>query len=402
MQSSEKSLISNLSKLFIIAVYEKDKSVIINICHFIDNAILSTIDYLFVINGTISFMDKLQGIKAANVDFISRENRGYDFGAYEYGLHTKASKTYDYYFFINSSSKGPFIPPYVNKTFDEIFISQFKNDVHLVSPTIILLGNNLKFNDTSKLTMSPRSVYPICQSYMFVLDRCGMEILQKYDFFNTSNVLTHLDACYKECLMSCLLLQEGANIGCLMPEYQNVDFRYITKQINDYQSLYPAVNPIEKNLMFNDSMHPYEVVFHKNNRNLNDSASIRYGKSKYVNMSMIRNAENMRDPLITSPSSTIPSNNELITKYDHTQITKVLYGISETKNIDVTDKVIYCITKNVIIGKNFNVSKYFSDPYPRIPKKLMIYIKNNTNPIIINECQGKLIADIRSCDIIQK
>lgn len=107
---------------------------------------------------------------------------------------------------------------------------------------------------------------------MFVLDLYGLNLLQKYDFFNKSRQIEKfIEVCYTECLMSCLILQENANIACMIFEYQNMDFR----KINTKHS-YLKVNPVEKNMLFGDTMHPFEFIFHKNNGNLNNLALIIY------------------------------------------------------------------------------------------------------------------------------
>lgn len=261
---------NNFKKLFIVAVYEKNVDYMNNILYFIENAFIHDIDYLFVINGEISFIDKF-----VNLNYIKRPNIGYDFGAYLCGLQYIGSKVYDYYFFMNSSTKGPFIPSYVDKTYDDIFISLFKQDIHLVSPSIIFLDKKSQFININQFDLR-QDVYPICQTCMFVLDSYGLNLLQKYNFFDRSqNIVKFMDACYLECLMSCLMLQENANLACLMTEYQNIDFRKINTN-------YLSVNPIEPYGLFGDTMHPFEFVFHKNNRNLNKYAINRYSNNKHV------------------------------------------------------------------------------------------------------------------------
>ena len=74
----------------------------------------------------------------------------------------------------------------------------------------------------------------------------------------------------RELMMSQLVLKNKWNISCLIPEYQNVDYRTLTTDIN------PTSNhgdPNYTNGCFNRTIHPYEVVFIKNNRLISNEAT---------------------------------------------------------------------------------------------------------------------------------
>lgn len=89
---------NNYTKLFIIIVQEKEAG---NILYFVEHAMIYGIDYLFIINGDISFIEKF-----TNLNYIKISNINNDFSAYSYGLEYVAPKIYDYYFFMNSSTRG--------------------------------------------------------------------------------------------------------------------------------------------------------------------------------------------------------------------------------------------------------------------------------------------------------
>lgn len=84
-----------------------------------------------------------------------------------------------------------------------------------------------------------------------------------------------------------------------------------------------------------------------------------------------------------------------IVNIDHT-ISKVLYGISEIKSIDITDKIKSYFKKYSILDTSVNINELAGiDPYFSIPKKLFIYQNNNdTNPIIIPELNCALTSII--------
>jgi len=108
--------------------YEKDDMYKENLQYFLDHGILDEVDYYFVINGdySITFPSK------SNIKIYTRENKGYDFGAYSYVIDKL--KVYDYYFFMNTSVKGPYLKD--NDKWYNKFLPLFKNNVHLVGTSI--------------------------------------------------------------------------------------------------------------------------------------------------------------------------------------------------------------------------------------------------------------------------
>ena len=124
--------------------YEKDKNYKDNVLFFVDNAIKDDIDYLFVINGDISFEDRLR--KSKNMIMIKRLNKGFDFGGYSLAIQLLQHKNYDYYFFTNSSTIGPIIPVYVDKSFDEIFEFFIKVHYKAIDERVIQFDDNIVRN----------------------------------------------------------------------------------------------------------------------------------------------------------------------------------------------------------------------------------------------------------------
>lgn len=274
-------------KVFIIAVYEKDANCKNGMLFFIKNGIKSDIDYLFVISGTITFESDIP--TGPNISIIKRVNLGYDFGAYSLGIQLLKHLTYDYYFFMNSSTTGPFVPSYINYTFDEIFISKLRDGVHLVSPTIIIVGPKCGYIKQSILPNKNKELYPVCQTFMFVLDAIGLDILSRNNFFDLYYESRMINVILeKEAMLSCILLENGSNIACLLPEFKDVNFDDQSQVALLHKFTYECGhNPIEPNKLFGRSMYPTEVIFHKNNRNLNTQSVNSLMRSKSINDSII-------------------------------------------------------------------------------------------------------------------
>ena len=99
------------------------------------------IDYIIVING-YHYNENIIFPSLDNLTILKRENVGFDFGGHAYALEyiKSTSKTYDYYFFMNSGVIGPIIPEYFTQThWTNIFIRKITNRVKLVGTTIVCL-----------------------------------------------------------------------------------------------------------------------------------------------------------------------------------------------------------------------------------------------------------------------
>ena len=116
-----KKSIKKNAKCCLYAYYEKNelyknnfKFFLKNLKLFLKNGILKDVDYFFIINGSCSLnINKIISKKniynkLTNINIIYRDNKGYDFGAYNYVINNY-NLNYDYYFFMNSSVIGPYL-----------------------------------------------------------------------------------------------------------------------------------------------------------------------------------------------------------------------------------------------------------------------------------------------------
>ncbi len=211
---------------------------------FLENGICEELDYLIVVNGTCSL-----DLTKYPVKVIYRENEGFDFGAWNHGVYSLDQK-YDYYIFLNATVCGPFIPNYVKNTFKwyMAFINLIKDDVKLVGPTI----------NTQSLNYS--LLGPHVQSYCFSMDSECFEFLKKSNFFKRKYHKKDDVVLYQEVGLSTLVLKNGWNISCLIPEYQGIDYR---KEIIPMTQSNGSGNITYYKNYFGRYVHPYEVIFIK-------------------------------------------------------------------------------------------------------------------------------------------
>jgi hypothetical protein len=172
--------ISNNKYCCIYAYYEKNYLYKDNFIYFLNNGILDNVDYYIVINGdySVDIPDK------SNIKIYKRENIGYDFGAYSYVVK-KLQKKYNYYFFLNTSVKGPYLKD-KNKAWIEYFIELFNksDDIKLVGTSINIFTEDYYSNYDLTELYNKENPFPHVQSMFFCIDYEYFNHLMNIDFFN--------------------------------------------------------------------------------------------------------------------------------------------------------------------------------------------------------------------------
>jgi lipopolysaccharide biosynthesis protein len=150
-----------------------------------------------------------------DVKIIVRENIGYDFGGWSYGLLTnELYKEYDYFIFANSSIIGPYMSSYPNNKWTNIFINGLDNEVKLFGCTINTLNDAIHRSHI--------------QSYLFSMNQETLKYLIDCEIFSLTNIAqTFGDAVWnKEVLMSRKIIEKGWNIGCTCKKLNGVDYTF--------------------------------------------------------------------------------------------------------------------------------------------------------------------------------
>jgi hypothetical protein len=242
----------------IYAYYEKDDSYKDNFIYFLENGILDNVDYYIVVNGisTINIPQK------DNIFVFSRENKGFDFGAYSHVVN-KLTKDYDNYFFLNTSVRGPYL---LNKDKDWInyFLELFNKDVKIVGTSINIYMNNKFFHHSLDKIYSKNSPFTHVQSMFFCIDKEYYNYLKNINFFNELNNVDIIDTiAHKEIGLLQIALKNNWNINSILSKYKDIDYRTLKNDIN-HTSLHG--DPYYKNAYFGGDIDEYEAIFYKNNR----------------------------------------------------------------------------------------------------------------------------------------
>uniref|UniRef100_A0A6C0DP71 Uncharacterized protein n=1 Tax=viral metagenome TaxID=1070528 RepID=A0A6C0DP71_9ZZZZ len=238
--------------------YERDDLYKENFIYFLENGIYEEVDYYIVINGNCT----VKIPKRKNVFVYYRKNVGYDFGAYSYAVNNKLIKNYDYYFFMNTSVRGPYLRDTNEKWYDH-FIPLFNANVHLVGTSISICTSNAYcvYDDNYK-----RKTNPHIQTMFFGMDQQYFIELKNDHFFDEDEIIkmdfTDLIK-MKEVGLSQKAIEKGYNINCILSKYRDLDYLTLDHDINE-TSL--DGDPYFSDAYFGETIDPYEVIFFKTNR----------------------------------------------------------------------------------------------------------------------------------------
>lgn len=246
----------------IYAYYEKTPDYRENLAYFLRHGLDDWIDYVFVVNGDCS----IDIPEAANIRVIRRANSGFDFGGHSEGL-TALTADYDHYVFLNATCRGPFLPPYAQMHWTQPFTALTSERVPLVGASIAVQFNLDWRPYFTRRFGWDRQYYPAIESYAFVLTRKGLEIASDAGVFSRVDETDYWDVVFKrEIALSIAMLSKGCNIDCLIPEMRGVNY------LDCYANFNPSnFTPTSPRGCWGRSLHPYEVVFFKQNRHIADA-----------------------------------------------------------------------------------------------------------------------------------
>lgn len=156
-----------------------------------------------------------------NAKYLFHANYGYDWGTFGWVLRTENIRVEDYmyYVFLNSSVRGPIVPPYLQGKvhFTKLMTSKLSDEVKLVGPTINCESVTLASGRTRS--------NPHVQSFAVATDQVGMKIL--IDDGNVFGCYTDFTETmyYSEVGLSAVIMKAGYNVDSFMLRYQGVDWR---------------------------------------------------------------------------------------------------------------------------------------------------------------------------------
>ncbi|KAL4428545.1 hypothetical protein ABPG75_002634 [Micractinium tetrahymenae] len=192
-----------------------------------------------------------------NARYLYHKNECYDWGTIGWVFSTGQANPEDYKFFLfmNSSVRGPFVPPYARgyTRWQDLFFNKLDDHIKLVGPTISCEGSPWQGNAKGEWRTNPH-----VQSYVLATDKVGLDV-----WLRDGNVFTCWSSMWDviwhgELGSSLALLNAGFGLDCFMMRYQGVDWAdranwKCNKQANPYGEYY----------LDGVSLNPFEVLFVK-------------------------------------------------------------------------------------------------------------------------------------------
>lgn len=245
-------------------LYAAERLYLDNFRHFLAFGYDAEVDYYVIIAG-----ERPPALPAAaNITYVDTANHNHDYGGYSVALNGPVvHQRYDYFLFVNSSVRGPYLPHYIERPWHEILLSCLDDDVALAGATINILPPSSPYTAEFRSRHGGEPPFSHVQSMVFAMGRRRLEELLAHGVFSPQPrrlEKTHIITDY-EILMSQLTLRAGFNIRCLLPEYNALDYRRPHRDINP-----TSVNgdPCFPGAYFGRTLHPFEALFVKTNRNI--------------------------------------------------------------------------------------------------------------------------------------
>ena len=249
--------------LVVYQFFEKDETYIENFLHFLVHGYREEHDHVVVVAGPCTIALPRLG----KLRYLFTDNRNNDYGGYcEVVERHPAIFDYDVVFFVNSSVRGPFLPPGAQRPWTGFFKDRLAPDVGLVGSTINILPPEGPVSRRYGARHGGRAPYSHVQTMAYCLTRQALKHLHERGFYERRPALSKQDVIEDyEIRLSQLILSNGWNIASLLPEYSAIDYRLPHAEINP-TSLHG--DPNFANAYFGRSAHPYEVMFVKTNRDI--------------------------------------------------------------------------------------------------------------------------------------
>lgn len=249
--------------LLIYHYFEKDVSYRDNLLHFLAFGLAPACDYVFIMSGPHS----IDLPTLANARYVFTEAKRSDFGGYAHVINEGLDLApYEYVFFINSSVRGPFVPPFSKQAWYSYFLYQLQDGVGIVGSSICILKEYFRHSIAYQGRFGGHPPYSHVQTMAYAMPRIVLQKLIADGFYKEDRDSTKSLAIENyEIHLSQLILQQGKNLRCLLPEFNGIDYRKPHSNPNPTSTI---GDPNEALGYFGRSVHPYEVLFVKTNRHL--------------------------------------------------------------------------------------------------------------------------------------
>lgn len=261
-------------KTLIIYCYFEDNQTKGNLQFFLHNGVINSDEYYytFIVNNKICTIDFPSN---KNINLLIREENDSDLCTYKWFIEKMGDKYFSEYsriYFINSSCIGPFITPACSLSWIEIFNDLLKEN-ELVGPVIEIPPDNKGF---SVLGLDFKHNIPFIHSYMFGVNSHGFLIIK--DVLNNIPDNSKQTTVYNiERKLTSAVLINGGRVKSFLARFKNID---LNKEENWDSNKWnipglPTCYEIPNNY-FGIDLNPFEIIFVKNIRNINETRMLEH------------------------------------------------------------------------------------------------------------------------------
>ena len=253
----------NKKTIVIYQYFEKDHTYVENFFHLLRFGYSELNDYLLIITGNYT----IELPQYQNISYVFIENKNYDYGGYAWAIKNVVKiEQYDFFIFINSSVRGPYIPSYLSENWTECFTKLLINDVGLSGSVINILPEKSSLTKFYKNKFGGSEPFSHIESMVYAMPREVILYLIKNKFYDIIHTLTKDEAIRDyEIRLSQLILAGGWNMKCILPEYNVIDYRGAHHEVNPTST---NGDPVWNFSYFGRTPHPFELIFIKSARSL--------------------------------------------------------------------------------------------------------------------------------------
>ncbi|PVH86518.1 hypothetical protein DL98DRAFT_582472 [Cadophora sp. DSE1049] len=231
-------------------VYTESDYARINLQFFVSHGLHAAADFVFIFNGPTN-ADEMIPRDKPNIKIIKRKNTCYDLGSHREVLTARKRggkalrDIYQRFILMNASVRGPFLPHWSKECWTEAYLSKLNDRVKLVGSSIDCRGGGDQY----------------VQSMIWATDTIGLNIMLTPA--GIGECFRTLDDAMKGAIRTTPLLKSaGYHVDVMTTMFQsqrNYQFENCTQEGDMmYEGKYAGF-----------SVHPFEVMFIKTNRNIN-------------------------------------------------------------------------------------------------------------------------------------
>jgi hypothetical protein len=251
------------STVIVYHYFEKDLTYKNNLVYFLSVGILEDVDYFVMISGdcTVALPDR------PNVTYIKTENWNNDFGGYIKFFQVAPIDKYEFFVFINSSVRGPFLPNYTDFRWVNAFTDRLEGDVHLVGASINILPESATHTRRFAAIYGYAPPFIHAQTTAYALSATAVRYLLAIGFYKVESALTKKEVIvHYELRLSQEIIRHGWNLGSFLPGYEGLNYRNLSMT-------YPNDSSRNGDVLFDGAFYgrtlaPTEAMFIKVNRNM--------------------------------------------------------------------------------------------------------------------------------------